>query len=624
MSNRTRTHSKRMIATTGNQTLYPAGQAVLADNNTPLPKVGQPVLWDPHRNLSLQVSDLATVNIFELGVVVRNSKGNKVLVAVDGSDWNLCQDNFTVTHTLPECACPQKMDMYFRCVKPWTGYSISVRYRDAYTQALYGGDGDVSWQFNYAKGHDSWNCDGCENPSISAWEVACGLAHEVNTYNEVKSMEQVGLVNTGDQVYMPIKAAALPYGKSFHKLCLTPGSTSCSSCSTLTGLRTLRLTTTPSEGAPVIQNIDLTMFNEAGETDTELMLKDIYHYLEAEMAKINGFIYIGGGTGKCCDYEIEIGGCFDSAILIVGEEGDETNLPFVATNPWDQNQEATVRFTKTANCQPCTSESTPYFPEAMIRLYTESILAPCGCFDLPADNLNFKNHYKQIVEVNALEGFNQDLFTTVVSQEQKYPSNFGYYFLLNLDDQSSGGRGQGWFQGGKFYGRFPQKMYNHKMFDSQYNIKCNIPYCSINMMIRKGEDPNILQNSIHHTVTSEVLLLIPTTDVATYDSLRDMYNYLASLGRCNKLIGGCFTLPTAVVIDQGADESIAEDATVQLTLTWTPVGSVTTGTWSTANAAVATVSQTGLVTGVAAGTTNITFTPSYGTAAPVVIAITVT
>jgi len=51
--------------------------------------------------------------------------------------------------------------------------------------------------------------------------------------------------------------------------------------------------------------------------------------------------------------------------------------------------------------------------------------------------------------------------------------------------------------------------------------------------------------------------------------------------------------------------SIAVNGTVQLTATASPPKSVSTFTWTTTNAAVATVSQTGLVTGVSAGTATI-------------------
>lgn len=57
---------------------------------------------------------------------------------------------------------------------------------------------------------------------------------------------------------------------------------------------------------------------------------------------------------------------------------------------------------------------------------------------------------------------------------------------------------------------------------------------------------------------------------------------------------------------------LAALATRQLTATVLPIGSVQTGTWTTSNAAVATVSVGGLVTAVATGSATITFTSTDG------------
>lgn len=53
-------------------------------------------------------------------------------------------------------------------------------------------------------------------------------------------------------------------------------------------------------------------------------------------------------------------------------------------------------------------------------------------------------------------------------------------------------------------------------------------------------------------------------------------------------------------------------ATRQLTATVLPAGSVQTGTWTSSDTDIATVSVAGLVTGVAAGTVTITFTSTDG------------
>ena len=75
--------------------------------------------------------------------------------------------------------------------------------------------------------------------------------------------------------------------------------------------------------------------------------------------------------------------------------------------------------------------------------------------------------------------------------------------------------------------------------------------------------------------------------------------------------GGGTTKINSVTVTP-ASASIQAGATVQLTATSKP-GTASTFAWATTNASVATVSQSGLVTGVAAGTATISATATPGT-----------
>lgn len=71
-------------------------------------------------------------------------------------------------------------------------------------------------------------------------------------------------------------------------------------------------------------------------------------------------------------------------------------------------------------------------------------------------------------------------------------------------------------------------------------------------------------------------------------------------------------LPTGATVSP-TSPTVAVGATVQLNANVSPAGATDkTGVWSTADAAIATVDQNGLVTGVAAGTVAITFTTNSG------------
>ena len=56
--NTTRRGFYRMMATTKNQVLYARNQAVWDEDGEPLAKVGQPVLFLPNENLSIDATDL--------------------------------------------------------------------------------------------------------------------------------------------------------------------------------------------------------------------------------------------------------------------------------------------------------------------------------------------------------------------------------------------------------------------------------------------------------------------------------------------------------------------------------------------------------------------------------------
>lgn len=606
--------SQRIIATTNNQVLYARDQAVRDANGKVIPKVGQPVLWIPDRNLSIDATDLPNTDVFELAIVTQQTISNKkvkFLTAINASDWNLCKDSFKVTNTLPKCAVPQKVNMYFDCLDPYgdRGVSIAIEYRDMYTQMYHGGDGTKQWQFNYAPPNPT-DCEGCPNPNVSCWDYACGLAWEINRYNgKDKEIEQVGLVNKGDQVYFPIKAAAVPYGKLLHKVCLSPGSTDCSTCNVLTGLESITVTkSTDSAGdpleEPVVTVIDLSQFTEDDLTDTELVLTEIQEYLTQQLEPLAMFVNVAGGMGKCCQYEIEIGGCLDSAVLTTSEG----LIPFVTENPW-------IDIPVSSFCKPCGEPGTPYSPKCLIRFYTESITAPCSC-DLPATNLVFNNFYKQIIDIHGLEGFRQDKLEVHVVQDQKYPQNLGHTFITLLESrQSLGGPGADMWEGGEFFGKYPQKMSNHKFWDSLFNIKCEASYCSINLLVKKGDDGWPVTNTINTTAEAETLLLVPITDAATFASLKTIFDYFATLGRCNKITWSCFNplIATSVVITGAATNEMEVTDTVDLGTTVTPVTAPNTGTWTSSNPAVATVHPTtGVVTAVSIGLTLITFTASTG------------
>lgn len=94
---------------------------------------------------------------------------------------------------------------------------------------------------------------------------------------------------------------------------------------------------------------------------------------------------------------------------------------------------------------------------------------------------------------------------------------------------------------------------------------------------------------------------IVTSTIAEAEAAINAFCLDADVSATSVSISGCLPLVDLIVL-----------ATRQLTATVLPIGSVQTGTWSSDDELIATVSVGGLVTGVAAGEATITFTSTDG------------
>lgn len=94
------------------------------------------------------------------------------------------------------------------------------------------------------------------------------------------------------------------------------------------------------------------------------------------------------------------------------------------------------------------------------------------------------------------------------------------------------------------------------------------------------------------------------------NNITDMQNVIIQYD--TGIAGADFVIITGLAIDAGA-ATVAALATLQLTLTVTPSNATDQGVvWASSDPTKATVNQSGLVTGVAAGTTTITATDDTG------------
>ncbi|MEZ0582441.1 Ig-like domain-containing protein [Erwinia sp. STN24] len=115
------------------------------------------------------------------------------------------------------------------------------------------------------------------------------------------------------------------------------------------------------------------------------------------------------------------------------------------------------------------------------------------------------------------------------------------------------------------------------------------------------------------TFTGYMLINALSSDGGTNDIITFSTEFKVAAADTIQVLDTDETVPATGVTVTPATTSIAVGATRQLTAAVAPADATDkSGTWKTTDASKATVSSTGLVTGVAAGSTNVTFTTNDG------------
>ena len=147
----------------------------------------------------------------------------------------------------------------------------------------------------------------------------------------------------------------------------------------------------------------------------------------------------------------------------------------------------------------------------------------------------------------------------------------------------------------------------------QYGVGRLIKY--FNTEIQAARQPTLWVRMEFGPVTFMGYMLINalSSDGGTNDIITFSTEFKVAAADTIQVLDTDETVPATDVTVTPATTSIAVGATRQLTATVAPADATDkSGTWKTTDASKATVSSTGLVTGVAAGSTNVTFTTNDG------------
>jgi hypothetical protein len=515
----------QVIATGGDQALYPAGQPVRLKSKTWGPRVGQPVLWDPILNESFAPADIPTKKKFKISVGVGNGSPGSLadrLVTIGGAEFDLCKDEVDIDFTEPSCGAGPVWDIAFGCPQPNASYAFAVHYRDAYTKVLYGGEGEIEYYFKGSTGLNV-GCDECL-PTTDCFEMACKIEQDINEKSGKIYVPGIGNLDNTETLYMPISAAVIPAGTKVYHACLAPVDNGCDTCAALTGLESLTLdATTETELV-----IDLTPFNNMDDLTDLQTLKNLEDYLWEQGKDKRLRVWIDSGEGNCCCWKITIISCAATVDLVdingavVLEEED----PFTD-----------IELKK--NCLNCGEVAPTFTPQCLIRLHVDTLMLPCSC-GLPGDEQNYINTRKTIERITFLgDDWVKDNFFAVEKTKGGRAEGTGYQYVnAALRHNYRGGDGSNWYYGGHRYGMHGTPMKYHQIIDAKNNVVCEQTYCANNIRFRRSGS-GWTMNKWDHTNVAHARLLIPNGDSTTAAAMQSIYAQLDALSNCNMLGTPC-------------------------------------------------------------------------------------
>lgn len=404
-----RFNAEKVIASSGNQSLYPSGNPVFTNDGSPLVAPGQIVVFDPTRNLSLgnTVTPAANRRIaIGVGVGRNGARARSIRLGFGDAVW--ADGLLSVTSEPPRCGTPQVVDMLFRCSPSDTAFSVNIRVENDKTQNQYPFGKSGVWTHTVKSGTPP--CDGCSTADYSR-EVACKLADAINQTNVTNNPLKTSTFYGTRSRELFYEAVALY--QSSEVFCFNPVSGACSTeCDAVSRVKALKI----SEG----DAIEFT--NSANPADSsQTLLEQLDNIVKqineifAESGDAKGHAVLTKGVGNCCPWRLEINHCLAIGEVTLLDDQDQAITPCATFSPL-----AAVPVVD--NCPDCPVESSTTTYLAGVRLISKpkQLDYPRGKYP-PNPAVGY---YGQTISITGTEGFEDVFYRTV--QEPTLPENLGY------------------------------------------------------------------------------------------------------------------------------------------------------------------------------------------------------
>lgn len=517
----------KVLASAGNQALYPSGQPLFAtavpENPLvpprPLQKAGQLSFFDPIKGESVGSGDVAAMN--EIGIALG------IGPRIGGPATELRMVIYDALHIEgieylsvegPRCASSPSGRLLINCVQCDEPVMVNIRYRNSNTES--------------SKDMGQWNtitldakkvcnsCGDCTAEDVSA-AVACALADNLRLKKPNYSQPAGNFSAMSPLVEEVVRITAITADQKGYDFCLNPITNACGECIKLTAIIGVKWATV-GEDSDVITYFEYTVDpDDTTKTFTD-QVDSIIDQINADMLTkgLRGRAYRAstGNANTCCPIKIRIISCTD-VVLLTGEEGDTDDV-----DPCNEPASILTPITINSDCVDCgDSGSSSKTFSAGIEL---SFILPdtkLGC----VPDSNGISWYGIDYDIEVI-GVPDGEWMWIEDNELVLPANTGYQWMqIELQQEVGGvGRNQDYYHLTKgYYGELTDSSRAKNL-----TVQGTKSYCAFTLgggTIRQ----TFVSNGAFFKGKWEQHILIPSADSNTSTPFQTMLNAIAQRGK---------------------------------------------------------------------------------------------
>lgn len=513
---------ENILATYGNQGLFPAGQDVFALDGTLNASPGQMFIWNMQTRKSLGAGiTTATNDRIVISVAVDNVKFRSVF-----GDQLFGNAISAATASAPTCGVADIWDLYWDCLECGDAVSVNITVKDdkSFTEYPY----NRGATYSHTMKMDDCPCDSCGTP-VNQFALACKIRDTINAHGLLDSGKRPIFNKKNFNEDIPYTAHVLYGGNNAvvgtpatnpttKVYCIDPKPASgCVGCISVNG--PVLTTFSFNGGAPIAFKF---VSNPANPAETLLSQLDYAATQITTALAGNGSAVVTKGAGACCSYRLEVNTCYTDFAL-TGYVPCENYNPFATPSLAD------------TSCLTCAAPPVGKAWKYGVRIVSKPVNYDCKCFP----NLDGISLMIRTLQVN-VKGFeNSSSFVRQVSKAAA-PENMGYQWVKRDFKSDNGGDGRGHDAFTHLgYGSIGTGLLGRGREDVM--TICDTSYCSYDINHSLPYKDTGIHGNLYAT-RGRSIVLIPSSDLITIADFEGVFNpYLISSGG-GKLAVTCNTL----------------------------------------------------------------------------------